>query len=114
LVARIVSVTTVDKPVPLPEEFQTKIWDVDWFPDGTSLVLSITDPDEPRKKMSLYSVSMLGGTPRRLLYHGMGPRVGQCMGPDPIGAANVARIRPDWTMKPDVHRWVPRACLRPQ
>jgi len=58
--------TGVTQPVPLPEEFRTRIWAVDWFPDGASLALNIDDPDDSGKGTSLYTVSMLGGTPRLL------------------------------------------------
>ncbi|HET8948180.1 MAG TPA: protein kinase, partial [Candidatus Polarisedimenticolia bacterium] len=65
----------VTQPVPLPEEFRTGLWSVDWFPDGASLAVGITDPDEPRRGTNLYAVSMLGGTPRLLQKVASDPRV---------------------------------------
>ena len=58
--------TGATQPVPIPEGFLARLWSADWFPDGSSLALTATDPDEPRKGYCLFAVSMLGGTPRRI------------------------------------------------
>jgi len=63
------------QPVPLPEEIRTAVWSADWFPDGASLVLTIQDTAGPGFGMALSTVSMLGGTPRRIQDDATGARV---------------------------------------
>ena len=57
--------------VALPKGFDAR--PASWFPDGTHVVASwVAGPTEPP---SLWSVSILGGAPRRLVQEGMSPAV---------------------------------------
>lgn len=49
-------------PVSVAEPW--RFWDVAWFPDGTKLL--VTGPSASGETMDLYSISPLGGTPRKL------------------------------------------------
>jgi Tol biopolymer transport system component/DNA-binding winged helix-turn-helix (wHTH) protein len=49
-------------PVPLPPDFSARV--DDWFPDGTRLLVTRT---ERGGKASLWSISVLGGSPRQLV-----------------------------------------------
>lgn len=55
--------------VPLPQNFSADL--CDWFPDGSHLLVSQEQPG----KLSLWSVSVFGGTPRQLTNNGAGGSV---------------------------------------
>lgn len=55
--------------VPLPQNFSADV--CDWFPDGSHLLVSQEQPG----KLSLWSVSVFGGTPRQLTNNGAGGSV---------------------------------------
>jgi Tol biopolymer transport system component/DNA-binding winged helix-turn-helix (wHTH) protein len=55
--------------VPLPQNFSADV--SDWFPDGSHLLVSQEQPG----KLSLWSVSVFGGTPRQLTNNGAGGSV---------------------------------------
>jgi len=54
-------------PVPLPADFSAHV--EDWFPDGSHLLVT---RQEPPRKLSLWSVSIFGGTPRVLANNALG------------------------------------------
>jgi eukaryotic-like serine/threonine-protein kinase len=57
--------------VPLPEELRTRLWAVNWFPDGEKLILTAESDSEG---MMIWVTSVFGGTPRKLS-DGRGPVV---------------------------------------
>jgi DNA-binding winged helix-turn-helix (wHTH) protein/Tol biopolymer transport system component len=81
-------------PVPLPPNFSL---DVDnWFPDGSHLLVS--REEQPRKR-SLWSISVFGGSPRKLTDDGWGGSVS----PDGSHIAFERRDfgREEWVMRSD-------------
>lgn len=81
-------------PVPLPPNFSANNVD-DWFPDGSHLLVSQQEPG----KLSLWSVSIFGGTPRQLTNDGAGGSV------SPDGAHIAFQSRgfgqEEWVMRSD-------------
>ena len=49
--------------IPIPEELQTEVWDVTWFPDGDKVLLSAVSKTEPR---AIWVASVFGGAPHKL------------------------------------------------
>jgi serine/threonine protein kinase/Tol biopolymer transport system component len=49
--------------VPLPEELRTRLWAVNWFPDGEKLILTAESDSEG---MMIWVTSVFGGAPRKL------------------------------------------------
>ena len=49
--------------IPLPEDLQTHLWDVTWFPDGSKLILSAESETEER---TIWVTSVFGGSSRML------------------------------------------------
>ncbi len=49
--------------VPLPEDLQTHLWDVTWFPDGEKVILSAESDEGVR---TIWVTSVFGGVPRML------------------------------------------------
>ena len=80
--------------VPLPKGFDAQA--ESWFPDSTHLVVSWVD--DPKKPPSLWEVSIMGGTPRKLCDDGESARVS----PD---GSKIAFLRSDteeiWLMQAD-------------
>jgi serine/threonine protein kinase/Tol biopolymer transport system component len=49
--------------IPLPEELQTKLWEVSWYPDGEKLLLTVQSKTEG---LGIWVKSIFGGVPRKL------------------------------------------------
>jgi Tol biopolymer transport system component/DNA-binding winged helix-turn-helix (wHTH) protein len=58
-------------PIPLPKEFDALA--ESWFPDSIHLIISRVE--EPRKPSSLWEMSIVGGTPKKLADQGEGARI---------------------------------------
>jgi Tol biopolymer transport system component/predicted Ser/Thr protein kinase len=56
--------TAAVKPLAFPEGFRFWFWSLAWFPDGTRLLGS--GPAGPERVASIWSFSLLGGTPQKL------------------------------------------------
>jgi Tol biopolymer transport system component/predicted Ser/Thr protein kinase len=85
--------TTIDSgdihDIPLPDEIRTKLWDVNWFPDGEKLVLMTGE--------GIWVASVFGGTPHKLYDHGNWPVVS----PKDSSIAFVGHGQDPWVMGPN-------------
>ena len=90
--------TTIDSgdihDVPLPEEIQTHLWDVNWFPDGERLVLMA---DAGASDSNIWVASVFGGTPHKVSASGAWPVVS----PKDSSIAFVGHGLDPWVMGPD-------------
>ena len=75
--------------IPLPDEIQTKLWDVNWFPDGEKLVLMTED--------GIWVTSVFGGTPHMVSASGAWPVVS----PKDSSIAFVGHGQDPWVMGPN-------------
>jgi serine/threonine protein kinase/Tol biopolymer transport system component len=58
--------------LPLPEELQTHLWDVSWFPDGEKLLLTA---QAKTQGLDIWLQSVFGGAPRKLRANARSPAV---------------------------------------
>jgi Tol biopolymer transport system component len=58
--------------IPLPEELQTHLWEVSWFPDGEKLLLTT---QAKTQGLDIWLQSVFGGAPRKLRANGRSPAV---------------------------------------
>jgi serine/threonine protein kinase/WD40 repeat protein len=58
--------------IPLPEELQTQLWEVSWFPDGEKLLLTVQSNSNG---LDIWVKSIFGGAPRKLRTNARSPAV---------------------------------------
>jgi serine/threonine protein kinase/Tol biopolymer transport system component len=90
--------TTIDSgdihDIPLPEEMQTHLWDVSWFPDGEKLVLMV---ETGANGSEIWVTSVFGGTPHKIQAAGEWPVVS----PSDSSIAFVGQGFDPWVMGPN-------------